>query len=295
MPSHLTFKAKNGKIIKKSGSIKMNFKAYCTDLDGTLLNSKAELSAENKEAMKKIVKEGVLLVPTSGRTIKEMPESILEHPSVRYLIYSNGAGVIDKLTGERSEVLINSVTAHEIFGIMKEYPHLCVVHHDLECYVDGEALIRREEYFLNDNYYNQFLKTNVIKSGFIDLVRKFDSFESIVIFFGKNTDQKSCIEKISKVKGIFITSSVGGNIEIMADGANKGSGIKRFAKMVNVDLANVICSGDGENDIDMLKACGLSLAVANSKPKIKACAKELICSCDEHVAKFVYENYIAKN
>ena len=68
----------------------MSYKILCSDLDGTLLNSDSEISAENLAAIQAVAEKGVFFVPSTGRTFAELPQQLREHPSIRYIIYSNG-------------------------------------------------------------------------------------------------------------------------------------------------------------------------------------------------------------
>ena len=73
----------------------MKYKVICSDLDGTLLDSESRLSPENASAISELAKRGIIFVPTTGRTMLELPEEIRTHKDVRYFIYSNGAGIYD--------------------------------------------------------------------------------------------------------------------------------------------------------------------------------------------------------
>ncbi len=270
------------------------YKAYCTDLDGTLFNSKGNLSEENERAINEIHAMGVHFVPTSGRTINEMPKSLVENPAIRYIIYSNGAGVIDKETGKRSEELINEETAAKILDVLREFPSLLVIHKDTECYIDGVGVKKSDDYKINSAYLEIFKYINVVNEDFDSYVRASGSLEMIVAFFGKTVNERECIERLSRIEGIYITSSTDGNIEIISALANKGNGVRRFAKMAGVALSEIVATGDGKNDIALLESAGLPLAASNAKPELKAYAKDVICSSDEHVAKYVLDNYLRK-
>ena len=65
------------------------------DLDGTLLNSKKELSPENAAALQWAADQGIEIVPTTGRFYGGMPEIIRNLPYLHYAITINGAQVYD--------------------------------------------------------------------------------------------------------------------------------------------------------------------------------------------------------
>ena len=69
----------------------MKYKLIASDIDGTLLNSKLQVSPENIIAIKTMIEKGIFFVPSSGRTYREMPDVIKEIAEIRYFICSNGS------------------------------------------------------------------------------------------------------------------------------------------------------------------------------------------------------------
>jgi hydroxymethylpyrimidine pyrophosphatase-like HAD family hydrolase len=45
-------------------------------------------------------------------------------------------------------------------------------------------------------------------------------------------------------------------------------------------------------NVEMVEEAGLGLAMSNSMEELKAIADEIICSNEEHAAKYILENYI---
>ena len=68
----------------------MAYKILASDLDGTLLNTKGEISEGNLAAIKALHDAGILFVPTTGRAYNELPTVLKESPYVRYAICSSG-------------------------------------------------------------------------------------------------------------------------------------------------------------------------------------------------------------
>ena len=67
-------------------------------------------------------------------------------------------------------------------------------------------------------------------------------------------------------------SSYHNNIEIVANGVDKGSGVKFFAQKFGYDIKNIMCIGDEENDESMLKVAGFSVAMGNANNNMKKIA-----------------------
>lgn len=72
------------------------FKIITSDLDGTLLNSRSEISSENLRAIHELSNRGIYFVPSTGRTVSELPAEIINDPAIRYIIHSNGAVLLDR-------------------------------------------------------------------------------------------------------------------------------------------------------------------------------------------------------
>ena len=60
--------------------------------------------------------------------------------------------------------------------------------------------------------------------------------------------------------------------------------------MLSIPIEQTVAVGDSENDISMIKAAGLGLAMANAPEQVKSCADKTICHCDDHAIKFIKEN-----
>lgn len=273
----------------------MKFKVICSDLDGTLLDNEGKLSDENSQAIKRMTEEGILFVPTTGRTICELPSIIKNHGSFRYYIYSNGSAIYDKFQNQKYETLVTKDDAAAVFDVLKKYDVFLAFHKDGGCFVDGECFGNADNYIISEAYKALLSTVTVIPKDFIDFCKNSGEMEMICAFFGKKENQEKCKAELSKITGIQITSSADGNIEIISAVANKGNAVKKFLRLVGAELDEAICVGDSTNDVEMLDAVDFSLAVGNAKPEVKSAASQVICKNTEHIAKYIYENFIQKN
>ena len=74
---------------------------------------------------------------------------------------------------------------------------------------------------------------------------------------------------------------------------NKWEGIKALAAHIGIGLENTITFGDDYSDIEMLRECGIGVAVANAITEVKAVA-DIICDTNENngVAKWINEHIL---
>jgi hydroxymethylpyrimidine pyrophosphatase-like HAD family hydrolase len=77
-----------------------------------------------------------------------------------------------------------------------------------------------------------------------------------------------------------VTQAISFCVELIPLGQNKGTAVSALLEYLNalpgaerIGPENVIVFGDGENDIPMFKAAGMSVAMGNAMPEAKAVAR----------------------
>lgn len=272
-----------------------NYKIVASDLDGTLLNDKAEISRENLNAIDELIKKGVYFVPCTGRTISEIPAELTNNPNIRYIIHSNGASVYDKETDKRILNCIPNSLGREILDIVNEYECHITFRRNGKCYVD--SAFQSEEDFA---YYN-------VCEAHCDVVRKFathlddfktesymaDEVEVFSVFFHNYEDKLKCKKKFEEIQGLCVVAVSEYNLEIVNVNAGKGNALCTLAELTGVDIRDTISIGDSDNDSNITKVAGLGLAVSNAESSLKEIADEIICSNEEHVAIYVLKHYFS--
>ncbi len=274
----------------------MEYKIIASDLDGTLLNNVKEVSPENLRAIDKMAELGVYFVPCSGRTLREIPENVKGIESVRYIIHSDGAVIHDKKTGERIERCMSIETARPALDVLFDYENSMTVRYKGESYVDANAhntenyTYHRVEKFYQDMIFEVCRPMWDYKRFCYGL----DGIEMICIHFHSGDDLEECKSRLEKIDGISVTRLEEQSIEIYDNEAGKGNGLQRLAEHLGSPKEATIGVGDSGNDIDMLTKAGLGLVTSNGLDMAKAAADNVICSNEEHIAKFILENYIVK-
>ena len=107
-------------------------KLVAMDLDNTLLDSNKQISEHTKEVLKEAIRQGVYIVPATGRIFKAIPEFLRNIEGVRYAVCCNGATVYDQY--EEKIIYTNHLSVDvtlELFRILKNIiPHMIFIKMD---------------------------------------------------------------------------------------------------------------------------------------------------------------------
>lgn len=108
--------------------------------------------------------------------------------------------------------------------------------------------------------------------------------------FASIEDRDAAKEELKAVPGIEITGALEKNIEVNAEGVNKGNAMVRLGESLGIHREEIMAFGDGLNDLQMLKEVGIGVAVSNAREEVKAAADHITRSNDEEgVARFIEE------
>ncbi|CRH85865.1 Phosphatase YidA [Chlamydia trachomatis] len=80
--------------------------------------------------------------------------------------------------------------------------------------------------------------------------------------------------------------------EVLPLGVSKASALKKLAKLLNIDPSEIMAMGDANNDIEMLKFAGLSIAMGNADDHIKALADATTASNNDNGVAQTIHQYI---
>jgi Cof subfamily protein (haloacid dehalogenase superfamily) len=279
--------------------MKKDIKIISLDLDGTLLDSQKRLSDVNRAALEEAAAKGVLIVPTTGRFFGMMPQAVRDLPFVRYAITINGAQVYDRETDTaivREEIPLDM--ALEIMRLLDGYDII------YDCYRSNwgwmtESLQNKAQEYATDAHYVKMVRE--FRRPVPDLKAHLEATAAEgdvqkVMLFARNTPggdevTKAIAEAVTKrFPSIKATSSTWNNLELNIATAHKGNALKRFAEHLGYTLDNCMALGDGTNDLTMIEAAGLGVAMANAHPLVLAAANHVTVSNDEDgVAKAIRE------
>jgi Cof subfamily protein (haloacid dehalogenase superfamily) len=118
-----------------------------------------------------------------------------------------------------------------------------------------------------------------------------------IMTFVRNDPAAGAAEELAAIRreiaerfpDVVTTSSTWNNLEINSSGAHKGRALERLARHLGFTLADCAAFGDGLNDLTMVKAAGLGVAMGNAVDEVKAAAKTIAPTNDEDGVAAVLE------
>ena len=281
-----------------------NVKIISLDLDGTLLDSQKRLSEENRLALEEAAERGVLIVPTTGRFFGMMPQAVRDLPFVRYAITINGAQVFDRKTNAaivREEIPLEM--ALEIMRLLDGYDVI------YDCYRSNwgwmsQGLQKKASDYAPDAHYVKMVRefrtpVSDLKAHLENTAEEGD-IQKVMLFARNTPGSDAVIKEIAKTvaerfPSIKATSSTWNNLELNIAAAHKGNALGRFAEYLGFTLENCMAIGDGTNDLSMIEAAGIGVAMSNAHPLVIAAADYVTASNDAHgvaeaIRRFVLES-----
>ena len=136
------------------------YKIVACDLDGTLLRDDKTISEETVEILKKVTQMGVVFLPSTGRTHRELPPVIRELPFLRYALCCNGAAIYDY---EKNAYIYEDAIPHDIALKVLEYVKTIPVYETVV--VNGERIAKGDE---NDELID-YIKEKAVKGILFNL------------------------------------------------------------------------------------------------------------------------------
>lgn len=261
----------------------MTYKILCTDLDGTLLSSKSDISEFTISEIARIrAKMRIILV--SARMPRAMVYlqrrlGILDQPIVCY----NGALVLD------GDI--------EISSSIIQIQHLWQIHHLAQLHFTKLGLYYSNEWFVEENTVRVRKEIRYTQSTplFRNTSETLKDWEDRhigahkVMLMGTKVTSDILYPLLEKQFGqdLHLYRSNDTLIEIAPKSVSKLTAIKSLL-MADESLSDVIAFGDNYNDIEMLEYCGYGVAVGNAREEVKAIADSIILpNYEDGVAHFI--------
>ncbi len=245
------------------------YRIVFSDIDGTLLNSRHEVTEATARELRRLADRGIPFVLVSARP----PQAILpiqnriglRAPMVCY----SGALVLDGDGTPLESHPIPVETARQVNAFMKErHPAICcnLYAGSLWTVEDDRCEMVREEERITGLKARQLQEAG-LADGLFDQtgVHKF-------LMMGQPEETRRAQEDLrNRFPALSIACSNACYLEVMGAGVKKSVGMDAVCRHFGYDRAQAVAFGDGFNDIDMLQAAGRGYAMANAPEEVRQC------------------------
>lgn len=267
----------------------MSYKLLVMDIDGTLTNSQKKVTEKTKSSILKIQQQGITVAIASGRPtpgIKAIADELELSRYGGFVLSYNGAKIINC---QSNESVYNSVLPQEFLPEIYDF----AVEHSLGIITYENSGI------VSGNGVNKYVELEARITGLP--IKEVDNFAQYVDFdvnkclLSADGDYLATVEPVMKEKfgdRLNIFRSEPFFLEVMPQGIDKANSLKHLLQHLNLTKDEMICCGDGFNDLSMIQYAGLGVAMENAQQCVKDAADFITLSNDDDGVAYVIERFI---
>ncbi len=265
------------------------YRLLATDIDDTLIDEHQNLPEVNRRVLAALHEHGVRIVFCSGRadvSIQRIASRILEPADDEYYIAFNGARVVT--AGSRREIAAGAVSPEAVSAVVA-YARRHGLY--LQGYEGDEFLL--EQVTEHTERYAQ--ATGMTYRCVPDLVEALPRGSSKLLLIGSPEMLEPHALPLERASGCTTFFSKPHYLETVRRHVNKGSALRALAEKLSIPIEQTIAIGDSTNDVAMLEAAGLGLAVHGARREAAAAADIVLKrSASEGVLGEVAERFFAE-
>lgn len=270
----------------------MKYKLLVLDLDGTLTNSKKEITRHTKETLIKAQEAGLKVVLASGRPtygVAPLANELELQKYEGYILAYNGGEIIDWKTREL-------MYEKQLDSDLLPYLYRCAKENDF-------AIVTYEnEYVLTEKPDDEY----VLKEALLNVmkIKKVDNFLEAVkhpitkcLIVGEPSRlallEKEMYEKLKDRMGVFRSEPY--FLELVPKGIDKAQSLSVLLEEIGMTKNEMIAIGDGFNDLSMIQYAGLGIAMENAQDVVKQAADFITLSNEEDGVAYAVEKFYLDN
>lgn len=259
-----------------------------SDMDGTLLNSKKEITETDRRAIDKFMSLGGKFTIATGRTIQSFHSYYdmldLKMPLIMY----NGAAIYDKTA---DKVLYTVVLPMEAKKLTREIINAMPQ-------VGGEILKADGIYVFRNNDYEKLHTKLCMVEPFYSELDEVAEGDWLKVLFAMAPEDIPMMELLVKQKGYDTVSFVRSSdifYEMLPLGITKGTALEEYRMLDGMRDYTFVAVGDFDNDIDMLVKADLGACPANAEDSVKEAADLVLKnSCETGAVAELVDYIIAR-
>lgn len=257
------------------------FQLIALDIDGTLLDSRKNLPEACARAIREVTEAGKTAAFATGRALSEIVEFEPLLPEIRYAVFSSGAGIYD--FKEKKMAALTEIAPETAAAILERVREKDVMPQIVLPQID----VIQESHMQNLDHFHMGVYRHLYEHAMTLVPDIFDFFRQntepvlkINLYHADQEERPTTLEALHSLDIETVYSEIS-SIECSPRGVSKGSGLLHLCRFLGIDPAECIAVGDAENDLSMIEAAGLGVAMGNAGSRVKAAA-QLVVSDNDH-------------
>ena len=279
----------------------MAIQLIAMDIDGTLLDSKSQLSPENATAIADAASRGIEIVIVTGRRFNSARLIAHELPCEVELIVSNGALVKSKSGKTHLRSLLPADVARRVVDATEEFRPMSGVIFDRDA--ENQVIFERIDW--DGPFVGPYLRRHRSQvSEVAPLANCLNGEDPVeIMFIGECAPVRAAHVRLESLAfrsdfTIALTEypRTGFSfMDVLGRGVTKGSALAEWAQRRGIPRENVMAIGDNWNDREMLEYAGLPVVMGNSIAELKSLGWATTLSNDESGVAEAIRRYVLRN
>ena len=250
----------------------MKYRLIAMDLDGTLNNDEKQITKITKNALMAAQQRGIRLALASARPSPGLYRErdvlrLQDHEGI--LMSYNGGRIVDAATGKvlfETSMPLDETKA--VLRFLENLPVTPILDDGVQFYVTD-----RNAYMVEYECWN-----NQMVCSEVENLADFISFAPVKILMSVQPEiLKDVQAQIAAFlpEDLTVVQTAAFYLEVIPKVINKGQGIRDICRTLGISPEEVIAFGDAANDIPMLQAAGVGVAMGNAADAVKAAADRI--------------------
>lgn len=232
------------------------------DIDGTLTIRGNEIPETALEAIEKLRNSGIHCLIATGRERKNL-ETILEMTGIENYVACNGHYV-----NYQREVLYRYTYPKEV---TEEIKKICRSKGHCYGFSNGDGTFISDLEKLRRKFSHPMLERVEVTEGIEEEI------ENIIIFASERIEDFKVLEEEYN-----LVPWGNGMYDVLKRDRSKAAGIEEIREKLGVKQEEIICFGDGFNDMEMIEYAGMGVAMGNGREELQRIADYVTDSVDNH-------------
>lgn len=267
---------------KKSPAIQL----LALDIDGTLVTTEKKMTDRTRRALHALQKKGIHLALNSGRPLSGLVYVADQVPFTEEDYYISNTGAMVSRYGQERQALLKRTLGLGDYYFIREHLDL----KDVQVGLGTAFAVYMEERDLNRQVR---METAITRVEILPLSAFPQDGEALRLTFWGETEAVTAAYEASLAFSDRYTVVRNEDFvsEVLPLGCSKGAALLDLARMLGLDPQATMAIGDGRNDVEMLSAAGLGVAMGNGVREAKEAADLVIGSNDQEGLAIFLEEY----